>query len=82
MKNKIKELYVKTIQTKRPDKTWAYDFDEYYAEVFADFILEECIELCLKQQNPQNLNYKPSERFAEAIRLHFGHSNTTGEISK
>jgi hypothetical protein len=68
---KIKELYIKTIQTKYPNKIWAYDFDEDYAEIFANLIINECIELCLKQRNPPNLNYKPSESFAEAIRSYF-----------
>lgn len=37
---------------------------------FANAIIDECISVCLQQHDPQNLNYKPSERFAEAIRLH------------
>jgi hypothetical protein len=68
---KIKELYIKTLQTY--PKTWTYDFDEDYAEIFANLIIDECIELCLKQRNPPNLNYKPSESFAEAICSYFEH---------
>jgi hypothetical protein len=71
MNDKIKELYIKTIQTKDTNKTWAYDSDEDYAETFANFIIDECINLCLKQKDPSNLNYKPSEKFAETIRLYF-----------
>jgi hypothetical protein len=35
-------------------------------------VIEECARVCLDQRDPSNLNYKPSERFAEAIKEHFG----------
>ena len=39
---------------------------------FAELIVKECADVCLSQRDPANLNYKPSERFAEAVKQHFG----------
>jgi hypothetical protein len=39
---------------------------------FAELIVKECAQVCLSQRDPANLNYKPSERFAEAVKQHFG----------
>jgi hypothetical protein len=39
---------------------------------FAELIVRECAQVCLSQRDPANLNYKPSERFAEAVKQHFG----------
>jgi hypothetical protein len=41
-------------------------------EKFAELIVRECAQVCLSQRDPANLNYKPSERFAEAVKQHFG----------
>lgn len=41
-------------------------------EKFAELIVQECVKVCLEQRNPANLNYKPSEQFAEAVKQHFG----------
>jgi hypothetical protein len=41
-------------------------------EKFAELIVKECVQVCLSQRDPSNLNYKPSERFAEAVKQHFG----------
>lgn len=38
----------------------------------AMLIVKECARVCLSQRDPANLNYKPSERFAEAVKQHFG----------
>jgi hypothetical protein len=47
--------------------------DTYFdKEKFAELIVRECAKVCLAQRDPANLNYKPSERFAEAVKLHFG----------
>lgn len=43
-----------------------------YREKFAELIIKECQVVCREQRDPQNLNYKPSESFAEAIGSHFG----------
>ena len=40
--------------------------------MFAELIVRDCAEVCLAQRDPANLNYKPSERFAEAVKQHFG----------
>jgi hypothetical protein len=45
----------------------ASNFDE-----LAELIVQECVRVCLAQRDPANLNYKPSERFAEAVKQHFG----------
>lgn len=39
---------------------------------FAELLIDECVNVCKVQPNPMNLNYKPSERIAEAIKQHFG----------
>lgn len=43
MNENLKTIYVNTIQSKIENyrKTWTYDFDEYYAEVFADLLLKD-----------------------------------------
>ena len=41
-------------------------------EKFAELIVRECAKVCSEQRNPANLNYKPSEQFAEAVKQHFG----------
>ena len=41
-------------------------------EKFAELIVKECAKVCLSQRDPSNLNYKPSERFSEAVKQHFG----------
>ena len=43
-----------------------------YIEKFTELIVRECAQVCLSQRDPANLNYKPSERFAEAVKQHFG----------
>lgn len=39
---------------------------------FAELIIRECINVAKRQRDPQNLNYKPSERFADDLKQHFG----------
>ena len=41
-------------------------------EKFAELIVRECMHVARQQRNPANLNYKPSERFVEDLRQHFG----------
>ncbi len=41
-------------------------------ELFAKLIVQECVGVCLAQRDPANLNYKPSVKFAEAVKQHFG----------
>ncbi len=38
---------------------------------YAEEIVRECIAVVLEQHNPPNLNYKPTEQIAEALRQHF-----------
>jgi hypothetical protein len=47
--------------------------DTYFStEKFAELVVRECAGVCLAQRDPANLNYKPSEKFAEAVKQHFG----------
>jgi hypothetical protein len=48
------------------------DYSMFDANKFAELIVQECAKVCLAQRDPANLNYKPSERFAEAVKQHFG----------
>jgi hypothetical protein len=43
-----------------------------WEEKFAELIVQECASVCLSQRDPGNLNYKPSESFACALKEHFG----------
>jgi hypothetical protein len=56
------------------EKEFPYDEDWFYLynQLFAELIVKECVKVCLDQRNPGNLNYKPSEMFADALKLHFG----------
>lgn len=38
---------------------------------FGMSIIRECINVAKRQRNPQNLNYKPSEQFADDLKRHF-----------
>jgi hypothetical protein len=72
MNERIKELVAqasyKIIETNEaPIITQEFD-----KELFAQLIVRECAEVCLAQRDPANLNYKPSEKFAEAVKEHFG----------
>jgi len=46
------------------------DYDEF-VNGFAELIINECVSVCLSQCDPQNLNYKPSVKFADEIKRHF-----------
>ena len=50
----------------------ALDTKKMDAAKFAELIVQECAEVCLAQRDPANLNYKPSVKFAEAVKEHFG----------
>jgi len=50
--------------------TWVHD--EIFQAKLVELVVKECANVCLAQRNPSNLNYKPSERFAEAVKQHFG----------
>jgi hypothetical protein len=41
-------------------------------EKFAELIVQECMSVARGMRNPPNLNYKPSDRFVDELRLHFG----------
>lgn len=42
------------------------------AQRLAELIVRDCAQVCLEQRDPSNLNYKPSEKFAEAVKQRFG----------
>ena len=46
--------------------------DQQALQNFAMAVVKECAQVCLAQRNPFNLNYKPSEKFAQALKQHFG----------
>lgn len=64
MNERIRELAVEAGFYANPD------VDKF--QKFAELIIRECIQVAAKQRNPSNLNYKPSERFVEDLKLHFG----------
>ena len=48
------------------------DYSNFDPKKFAELIVQECMKVAATQRNPANLNYKPSERFVEDLRQHFG----------
>ena len=87
MNQKIKEIYFPlwknySIKIEPSENNPEYGFvytTEYQEELFhsnmekfAELIIRECIKVASSQRNPSNLNYKPSERFVEDLKQHFG----------
>lgn len=74
MNNKIRDLCMQAILDvdgiDNPDTQMMF-IPDCFRDRFAELIIEECRKVCREQRNPGNLNYKPSESFAEAIRMHF-----------
>ena len=71
MNERIRELIAqatKVVEPNDPD----YRHEIFDKEKFAELIIRECIQVAANQRNPSNLNYKPSERFVEDLKLHFG----------
>lgn len=77
MNERMRELALRsgaeffTDRDPRLNETVVY-FTPEEMEKFAELIVKECAKVCLAQRDPSNLNYKPSERFAEAVKQHFG----------
>jgi len=67
MNERIKELAKKATTQYSPTY-----YSEKWVEKFAELIVQECAQVCLSQRDPANLNYKPSEKFAAAVKEHFG----------
>ena len=72
MNERIKELAEQCYETGPLGKDGWPEYSRLNQEKFAELIVRECAQVCLSQRDPANLNYKPSERFAEAVKQHFG----------
>jgi hypothetical protein len=48
------------------------EFHVTYTKKFAELIVRQCMSVARGMRNPSNLNYKPSDRFVDELRLHFG----------
>ena len=73
MNERIKELYDQaSIRYSVYEILKPRDERKSIPDIFAELIVRECAQVCLSQRDPANLNYKPSERFAEAVTQHFG----------
>ena len=77
MNERIKELALKAGMTtthlhygRGPDPYVLWGENDI--ETFAELIVQECAKVCSEQRDPSNLNYKPSEKFSEAVKHHFG----------
>lgn len=72
---KIEDLCRKAILEvdgiKNPDTQNMY-IPDCFRDEFARLVIDECVKVCLSERDPSNLNYKPSAKFAEAIKRHFG----------
>ena len=78
MNERIKELMIEAFQSHYGDpvtpvaREKAVVLVSGWGEKFAELMVRECAEVCLAQRDPANLNYKPSVKFAEAVKEHFG----------
>ena len=72
MNQRIKELEDQASQYASRETTDLDEWEFIFRKKFAELIVRECARVCLSQRDPANLNYKPSERFAEAVKQHFG----------
>lgn len=76
MNERIKELVYKAWEQANKEVseddwyTWVHD--EIFQTKLVELVVQECAQVCLSQRNPFNLNYKPSEKFAQALKQHFG----------
>jgi hypothetical protein len=74
MNERIQELREQAAKEVFKANQWTNEdeWNDLYMEKFAELMVQECAQVCLSQRDPANLNYKPSERFAEAVKQHFG----------
>ena len=75
MNKRIKELYTKANEWalyNYPPPVNPFEWEDLRSKKFAELIVQECARVCLAQRDPANLNYKPSVKFAEAVKEHFG----------
>ena len=73
MNERIREIAVSAGMTKMNQRSdGLYVVSEKTFELFANELIQECMSIARGMRNPSNLNYKPSERFVDELRLHFG----------
>jgi hypothetical protein len=73
MNGRIREIAVSAGMTKMNQRSdGLYVVSEKTFELFANELIQECMSIARGMRNPSNLNYKPSERFVDELRLHFG----------
>lgn len=71
MNERIRDLQIQAFADCKAFEEDKVRTDEVF-ERFAELIVLECMDVARQQRNPANLNYKPSERFVEDLRQHFG----------
>jgi len=69
MNERIKELIPRPWTFPYPDREM---YSREQMEHFAELIVRQCMSVARGMRNPSNLNYKPSDRFVDELRLHFG----------
>ena len=52
MNERIRELYKQAV-----GKEWAYDFDQHYAEKFAELLIAECVKI-VEELPPGYIDYR------------------------
>ena len=73
MNERIKELMRQSMVEYQFDlRLGEWVFFKVDQEKFAELIVRECMSVARGMRNPSNLNYKPSDRFVDELRLHFG----------
>lgn len=72
MNTRIKELAEQAGYVPLNPRALADDLQDILLQKFAGLIIQECIDVIIQQRDSANINYKPSERYADALRQHFG----------
>jgi hypothetical protein len=77
MDSKMNERFIELMNEANKTAGFTFSMDQAkpvhdLMEKFAELIVKECAQVCLEQRDPANLNYKPSVKFAEAVKQHFG----------
>ena len=76
MNERIGELYTQALEYTNSVVPAERRYNDIYYAIasakHAKLIVQECAKVCLEQRDPANLNYKPSVKFADAVKQHFG----------
>lgn len=68
----VKQVEVETGQSWLTDDGYPNkSFQDAVAKALVNRVVDSAVGVCLSERNPGNLNYKPSEKFAAALKQFF-----------